>query len=86
MSAKSSLSSAPPANGTATDAPLGEDEVEVSISEERPVVNKETIATEDVRVGTRTVQDTEKVATDVSREEVAVDGVDAEGNRKGDTI
>ena len=75
-----------PATGTATDAPLGEDEVEVSISEERPVVNKETVATEDVRVGTRTVQDTEKVATDVSREEVAVDGVDAEGNRKGDTI
>ena len=75
-----------PANGTATDTPLGEDEVEVSISEERPVVNKETVATEDVRVGTRTVQDTEKVATDVAHEEVAVDGVDAEGNRKGDTI
>lgn len=75
-----------PATGTATDAPLGEDEVEVSISEERPVVNKETVATEDVRVGTRTVQDTEKVATDVAHEEVAVDGVDAEGNRKGDTI
>lgn len=75
-----------PATGTATDAPLGEDEVEVSISEERPVVNKETVATEDVHVGTRTVQDTEKVATDVAHEEVAVDGVDAEGNRKGDTI
>ncbi len=75
-----------PATGTATDAPLGEDEVEVSISEERPVVNKETVASEDVRVGTRTVQDTEKVATDVAHEEVAVDGVDAEDNRKGDTI
>ena len=49
-------------------------------------MNKETVATEDVRVGTRTVQDTEKVATDVAHEEVAVDGVDAEGNRKGDTI
>ena len=65
-----------PATGDAPAGTVGEEEVEVSLSEERPVVDKETVATEDVHVGTRTVQDTERVSTDVAHEEVDVDNVD----------
>lgn len=58
---------------------IGEEEVDVQLTKERPVINKETVATEDVHVGTRAVHDTERVTTDVSREEVDVDNVDGRG-------
>ena len=54
---------------------VGEEEVEVALSEERPVINKETVATENVSLGKRTVEDTETVRTEVAHEEVDVDGV-----------
>ena len=54
---------------------VGEEEVEVTLSEERPVINKETVATENVSLGKRTVEDTETVRTEVAHEEVDVDGV-----------
>lgn len=54
---------------------VGEEEVEVTLSEERPVITKETVATENVSLGKRTVEDTETVRTEVAHEEVDVDGV-----------
>lgn len=57
----------------------GETEAEVTLTEERPVVNKETVATEQVNIGTRTVQDTETVSGEVGREEVDI--TDADGRR-----
>ncbi len=63
-----------PATGRDTGR-VGEEEVEVTLSEERPVINKETVATENVSLGKRTVEDTETVRTEVAHEEVDVDGV-----------
>lgn len=60
---------------------LSEEEVEVTLSEERPVVQKETVATEKVSLGKRTVRDTEGVDTEVSHEEVDVDGLNGERPR-----
>lgn len=68
-----------PASGERDGAELSEGEVEVPVHEERAVVDKETVATEDVRLGTKTVQDTETVQADVAREEVAVDQEDGRG-------
>ncbi len=56
----------------------GRDEEEViTLKEERPVVEKETVATEKVNVGKRTVQDTEAVTADLRKEEIDVDEDDA---------
>ena len=62
-----------PADGRAGGT-LSEEEVDVTLTEERPVVEKETVATENVRLGKRSVTDDETVQTDVSREELEVDG------------
>lgn len=45
----------------------------VTLHEERPVVDKETVAAEKVHVGKRTVQDTETVEGDLRREEIDVE-------------
>lgn len=65
---------------------IGEDEVSVTLSEERPVISKETVATEDVSLGKRTVQDTQTVNTEVAHEEVDVDGVQTREGDKRDRI
>lgn len=91
-----------PANGEDRGATLGEDETTVTLHEERPVVQKETVATENVNVGKRTVTDTETVTEQVGHEEVDVqtgfdkdgydrdgfnrDGVNREGVRRDDRI
>lgn len=62
-----------PVDGQTTGGKLGDDEVEVTLSEERPVVNKETVATEKVNLGKRTVEDTETVDTKLAHEEVDID-------------
>lgn len=69
-----------PASGEADGAELSEGEIEVALHEERPVVDKETVATENVSLGKQSVQDTETVRTDVAREEVEVD---RDGDRTG---
>jgi uncharacterized protein (TIGR02271 family) len=51
----------------------GDAEETVTLREERPVVDKETVATEKVDVGKRTVQDTETVSGDVRKEEIDVE-------------
>lgn len=63
-----------PADGRAGGTLSEEEEVDVTLTEERPVVEKETVATENVRLGKRSVTDDETVQTDVSREELEVDG------------
>lgn len=53
-------------------ADLGEDEIDVAVHEERPVIDKDVVATEQVGVDRRVVTDQERVTTDVAREEVDV--------------
>jgi len=52
---------------------LTEEEHEVTLHEERAVVNKETVPVERVSLGTQTVSDTETVTTDARREEIEVE-------------
>ena len=61
-----------PADGS-SGGTLSEEEVDVTLTEERPVVEKETVATEEVRLGKRSVTDEETVQTDLSHEEVEMD-------------
>ena len=53
---------------------MTEDEVEVTLTEERPVVSTETVPVERVRVGKEVRTDTEAVSADVAREEIEVEG------------
>ena len=61
-----------PVDGDNSDGRIDEDgeTAEVTLHEERPVVDKETVAVEEVHLGTRTVTDEETVDTEVRREEV----------------
>ena len=49
---------------------ISEEEHEVVLTEERPVVAKETVPVERVRLGTETVTDTERVDAEVRKEEI----------------
>ena len=55
---------------------ISEEEHEVVLTEERPVVAKETVPVERVRLGTETVTDTERVDADVRKEEIALEDDD----------
>lgn len=55
-------------NGT-----IGEEEVDVTLYEERPVVQKEAVAVEEVRLNKQTVQETQRVEADVRKEQVDVE-------------
>src|SRR3954454_9924616 len=76
--------------GDALDGPdISEGEHEVVLTEERPVVEKETVPVERVRLDKETVTDQERVSADVRKEEVEVDGGtgvrgDATGTTRGD--
>jgi uncharacterized protein (TIGR02271 family) len=60
--------------GAAYDGPaISEEEHEVVLTEERPVVEKEAVPVERVRLGTETVRDTETVGGEVRKEEVEFD-------------
>jgi uncharacterized protein (TIGR02271 family) len=52
---------------------ITEEEHEVVLREERPVVDKEAVAVERVRLGTETVRDTETVGGEVRKEEIEFD-------------
>ena len=68
--------------GTAGRGDLGDDEVEVAVHEERPVIDKDVVATEEVGVQRNTVTDERDVTTDVAHEEVdVVQDDDREGLR-----
>ena len=60
--------------GDAHDGPaISEEEHEVVLREERPVVDKEAVPVERVRLGTETVRDTETVGGEVRKEEIEFD-------------
>jgi len=61
--------------GQALDGPeISEEEHEVILHEERPVVEKETVPVERVRLDAQTVTETETVNEDVRKEQIDVDG------------
>lgn len=58
----------------APDGPaLSEEEHEVVLTEQRPVIEKETVPVERVRLGTNTVESTDTVRADVRKEEVTLE-------------
>jgi uncharacterized protein (TIGR02271 family) len=60
--------------GAATDGPaLSEEEHEVTLSEERVVVDKETVPVERVQLGTETHTEQQQVTEDVAHEEIELD-------------
>ncbi|MCW2777812.1 MAG: uncharacterized protein JWN17_1537 [Frankiales bacterium] len=68
--------------GQALDGPnLSEEEHEVVLTEERPVVAKETVPVERVRLGTETVTEQATVTEEVRKEQIETDGVYPEGQR-----
>jgi uncharacterized protein (TIGR02271 family) len=67
--------------GRSLDGPaISEEEHEVTLHAERPVVEKETVPVERVRLDTQTVQDQQQVDADLRKEQIDVDG--AEGGRR----
>jgi uncharacterized protein (TIGR02271 family) len=61
--------------GNAMDGPaISEEEHEVTLHAERPVVEKEAVPVERVRLDKETVTDQERVSSDVRKEEIEVDG------------
>ena len=68
--------------GAAMDGPsISEEEHEVVLHEEKPVVQKEAVPVERVRLGKDTVTEQEKVTEKVRKERIEADGVD---ERRGD--
>jgi uncharacterized protein (TIGR02271 family) len=66
--------------GAATDGPaISEEEHEVTLHEERPVVQKEAVPVERVRLGTETVTDQREVNEEVRKEQIDTDGVEGTG-------
>jgi len=65
--------------GNAMDGPaISEEEHEVTLRAERPVVEKEAVPVERVRLDKQTVQDQEQVNADLRKEQIEVDGADAD--------
>jgi uncharacterized protein (TIGR02271 family) len=62
-----------PLSGEASEAQIGEDEVNVPVTEEEVVVSKRPVVKEEVRIRKDVVEDTEVVEEDVRREEIDID-------------
>jgi uncharacterized protein (TIGR02271 family) len=63
--------------GAAMDGPsISEEEREVVLHEEKPVVQKEAVPVERVRLGKDTVTEQEQVTEEVRKERIEADGVD----------
>jgi uncharacterized protein (TIGR02271 family) len=61
--------------GAALDGPaISEEEHEVVLTEERPVVSKETVPVERVRLDKETVTDQQEVSDEIRKEQIDVDG------------
>ncbi len=58
----------------AADAEIGEAEQEVVLTAERPVVEKDVVAVEKVRLGTETVTEQQQVSADVRKEQIELAG------------
>jgi uncharacterized protein (TIGR02271 family) len=61
-----------PIEGDRTGGTIGEEDVEVTLHEERPVVAKETVAVERVGLDTETVREDKRVSEKVRKEQVEV--------------
>jgi uncharacterized protein (TIGR02271 family) len=75
--------------GNATSGPdLSEEEHEVQLTEERVVVDKETVPVERVRLGTETVTEDQRVSEEVRKEEIDYDesGTDQGRGTRDDTL
>ena len=71
--------------GAATSGPaISEEEHEVVLHEERPVVAKETVPVERVRLGKETVTEQEQVSEALRKEQIETTGVETEGRRPSD--
>lgn len=69
--------------GQATDGPdLSEEEHEVQLTEERVVINKETVPVERVRLGTETVTEDQQVTEDVRKEKIDYDDSEIDNERR----
>lgn len=69
--------------GAATSGPgISEEEHEVQLTEERIVVNKETVPVERVRLGTETVTENQQVSEEVRKEKIEFDDADADRQRR----
>jgi uncharacterized protein (TIGR02271 family) len=69
--------------GEAYDGPaISEEEHEVTLRAERPVVTTEAEAVERVRLGTETVRDEETVGGEVRKEQIEVDDPTDPGTRR----
>ncbi len=64
---------------------ISEEEHEVILHEERPVVQTETVAVERVKLGKETLTDTEQVTESVRKEQIDADGVDLPDTNRDDT-
>lgn len=62
-----------PLDGTSSGGALGEDEIAITTHEERPVVDKQVVDAERIAVEKRTVTGQERVAAEVSKEEIDID-------------
>jgi uncharacterized protein (TIGR02271 family) len=68
--------------GAALNGPdISEEEHEVILHEERPVVDKETVPVERVRLDKDVVQDDATVSEEVRKEHIDADGVDSNNRR-----
>ena len=61
---------------------LSEEEHEVTLHAERPVVEKETVPVERIKMGTETVRDEETVSETVRKEQVEIDDSGTSGTRR----
>jgi len=74
------------ASGISSDTLRAGEEIRIPVKEEKVKVSKEAVVTEEVKVGKRTVQDTERVSGQVRKEEVKVEqtgDVDVRNRGKG---
>jgi uncharacterized protein (TIGR02271 family) len=72
--------------GAALDGPaISEEEHEVVLEAERPVVQKETVPVERVRLGKERVTDQTQVSEQVRKEQIDLDGADV-GSARGDEV
>ena len=71
----------PVEEGTAAEGEIGEDEVNVPVTEEEVVVDKKPVVKEELRIRKDAVEDTETVEDEVRKEEVEVDDDTERRNR-----
>ncbi|MFF5990830.1 DUF2382 domain-containing protein [Prauserella flavalba] len=64
-------------------AKIGEDEQEVILHAERPVVKKETVPVERVRIGTEQVTEEQTITDEVRKEQIDIDDHTVKGDRRG---